>query len=695
MPSDYTQSADNYYTQNYVDGDSSIKQRMEEIYEENSSQWLQYMYEGDIDTRIYSGDTEALYSYIGSTYQYYKRNQVNFNKVRSIINMISGHQRKTRKSSVIIPQEPQDQEGADQLSASLLWVYQRAQSYPIISQAFENSLISGMNLISTWLDFNSDPVNGEIKSSVWAYNSFLIDPYFKKLDLSDCSYIWTRKWISKNQAKILLPGREKEIDSLNSSSSRDAKFPYQPENLNYGQKNLLTYDEFWYRDTRKERLLLDRNTGETHKWRGSKEDLERFLFAYPHVKKIEQEVTTVRYAVLLNDKVMADGPNPYNIDRFPFTPVVCYFHPEIPYFPQRIQGVVRNLRDAQWSYNRRMRMNLDHLEAGISRGIKYIEDALVDPEDAFLNGAGRALPIKKGHSLDEVQELSPPQIPPSWFQEIEKLDSDMMKISGVNEELLGAADDDKSGILSMLRQGAGLTTLQPVFDNLDHSQKILSDIYIDLMQNNWEAGKFERILNEPLNPLIKSKYFSKFDTQVIDGALTSTQRTLEFRQLYEMMQAGILPNTPEVFEILIKNAPLQNKKDLTDAMRKSAESQKMMQQQQMQMASKETEAKANLANSRAYADKGLGAERLSRIEENRALAFERIEEAKKDQQLADLHKAKAIKELTDIDLSQVEKSIRLLQMIQQMQINETTPSNVSNQPTPNSEMFIQETSESQ
>lgn len=679
MPSDYTQSADNYITDIYVDDDKEIRQRMEEVYEENSSQWLQYMYEGDVDTRMYSGDIEAMYSYIGNTYNYYNRNLSNFPKLRPLINMVSGHQRKTRKSSVIIPQEPQDQIPADQLSSSLLWTMQRANTFPLISQAFENACITGINLISTWLDWSSDPVNGEIKSSVWAYNSFLIDPYFKKLNLEDCNYIWTRKWLSKDQIKVLLPRREKEIESMQSTSSRDAKFPYQPENLNYQQKGLLTYDEFWYRDTRKERMLLDQNTGEMHKWRGSQEMLEQFLMAYPQVKKVNQTVSTVKYAIVVNDRVLVNGNNPYNIDRYPHVPFVCYFHPEIPYFPQRVQGIVRNLRDYQWSYSRRMRINLDQLEAGIDRGIKFMEDALVDPEDAFLTGRGRALAIKKGHSLDEVQELNPPQIPPSWFQEIEMLDRDMAKAAGINEELMGSADDDKAGILSMLRQGSGLTTLQPIFDNLDQSQKILAQVYLDLMQNNWEVGKFQRILGEDPHPVIKSKYFSKFDIQVIDGALTPTQQNLEFKQLMEMIQAQILPNSPEIFEILIKTAPLQNKKDLIEAVQKQQQAAAQQQQQQQELAMQELQAKANLANARAEADRGLGVERISRVEENRALAVERMEEAKKDQELADLNKAKAIKELADIDLAQIEKAISLLQMIQNLQSAEqsTNLGNVS------------------
>jgi hypothetical protein len=53
----------------------------------------------------------------------------------------------------------------------------------------------------------------------------------------------------------------------------------------------------------------------------------------------------------------------------------------------------------------------------------------------------------------------------------ELLGQEIQQISGVNEELLGSAQDDKAGILSMLRQGAGLTTLQGLFDNLDFATK--------------------------------------------------------------------------------------------------------------------------------------------------------------------------------------------------------------------------------
>lgn len=70
---------------------------------------------------------------------------------------------------------------------------------------------------------------------------------------------------------------------------------------------------------------------------------------------------------------------------------------------------------------------------------------------------------------------------------------------------------------------------------------------------------------------------------------------------------------------------------------------------------------------KAMANEGLGVERASRIQENRALAVERIAEAQKDKDLGTLDRIKAVKELTSLDLEQLVKSIELIKSIQEGQ----------------------------
>jgi len=545
-------------------------------------------------------------------------------------------------------------------------IAQREGVLETISESFHGALVTGMNFLHLWVDYRNDPVSGEIKVDNCSYNSFLVDPYFRKSDLSDCNAMWKRSYLTKREAISLLPAHEEEILNLwggDSGTGRDGKFQFMPETYNYGMKNLLSYDEYYYRDYRSQTLLVDSQTGETQEWRGQDEDaLRHFLTLYPQVTVTENEVPTVRLAIVVQGKVMYHGPNPIGIDKYPFVPVLSYYNPQMPYFPWRISGVVRGLRDAQYLYNRRRVIELDILESQITSGFKYKENALVNPKDVFLQGQGRGLALKDEAQMTDVEQIQPPQIPPSMIQLSELLAKEVEQISGVNEELLGSALDSKAGVLSMLRQGAGLTTLQVLFDNLDRAQKLLGNLMIDVIQANYTPGKIKKIL-EGAEPTAQfyNKAFGKYHAVVEEGLNTATQKQMQFAQLLQLREAGV----PIPDDVLLDNATLQNKKQLIEAVQAQQQQAQQAQQAQMQMAMAEQESKIELAKARATADQGLGLERVSRVEENRALAIERIAEAKKDQEIGLLNLVKALKEIDSVDIEHVEKLIALSRLVKE------------------------------
>jgi hypothetical protein len=90
-----------------------------------------------------------------------------------------------------------------------------------------------------------------------------------------------------------------------------------------------------------------------------------------------------------------------------------------------------------------------------------------------------------------------------------------------------------------------------------------------------------------------------------------------------------------------------------------------IEQTQLDAQVKESMARAELAHSRAVADQGLGLERLSRIQENKALAVERVAAAKKDEDTATLNLIKAIKELEGMDVMHIEKMLTLIERVKQ------------------------------
>jgi hypothetical protein len=660
--------------QYYDERDRSILGKMEAFYAEAITINQSYWNEADADHRFESGD-QSVWNDVYGNLAPQRRRQYSFNRIRPITNMISGYQRRNRKSSVVIPIENGDAETADQFTKILLWINQQEGVLETVSEAFQGGLISGMNLLRVWIDFRSDPLSGNIKVDNMSYNSFIIDPFFKKADLSDCNGIWIRSFLTKRDVISLLPEYSDEIIGLiqnTAGTGRDGKFQFMPQSYGYAYTNLLTYDEYYYRDYRTQLMLVDKQTGETQEWKGTKDErLNEFLRAYPTLTTMEQEIPTVNVAIVVQGKVMYDGPNPLGIDCYPFVPVFSYYRPEMPYFPWRITSVVRGLRDAQYLYNRRVITSADILESQVNSGWVFKENALVNPADVWnLTGQGRGIAIKEEAQMTDVQRIEAPQIPPSMFQLAETFAKEIQLVSGVNEELLGSAMDDKAGVLSMLRQGAGLTTLQPLFDQLDRAQKLLYKIMLDVIQTNFMPGKVKKIL-EGVEPTAQfyNKAFGRYDIAIEDGLNTSTQRQMQFAQLLQLREAGV--QIPD--DMLLESSTLQNKKMLVDAVAKNTQAQQQIQQQQAQLALQEQQARIKLADARSQADIGLGHERTSRVVENIEAAKERKAAAVKDEEIALLNLVKALKEIDSIDIQQVEKYLTLANMLKEKEAQQETP----------------------
>lgn len=648
------------------DSYGAIKNKIVSDYTANQAIWQVFWTEATLDARLEAGDT-SLMAELNQSLPNNNRGSWYFNRVRPLCGTVSGHQRRNRKSSIVVPLENGDQKTADQWTKILLNIYKREGVYETISEAFhQGACISGMNLLHVYMDYRNDPVSGDIKVDNCSYNSFFIDPYFRKPDLSDCSFVWRRSYLSHSAAAALMPDKYDEIMSLPGNptgTGRDGRFQYMPESYGQTQQNRLAYDEYYYRDYRKQKLLVDKITGETFEITNQDDlDVKTFLAHYPQVTMIEQDIPTVRMAIMIQDKVFYDGPNSLNIDVYPFVPVLGYYNPMMPYFYSRIQGICRSLRDPQILFNRRVILSADAAESVVNSGWIFKENAPVDVKHLFQTGQGRIIPLKEEAQMSDIQQITPPPIPQYFFQLQDTFSKEMNLVTGINEELVGSAIDDKAGILSALRQGAGLTTLQPLFDRLDYSQNLLGELVMKVIQNNYTPGKIKNLLEgEEPEPLFYNKAFGKYHCMVELGFNTESQKQMQFAQLIQLKEMGVpIPDAS-----LIDAATIQNKDKITQQIQQQQQQAQQVQMMQIQSTVQEQQARTQLAQARTMADQGLGAERFSRIEENRALAMERKAAAVKDDQLALLNFAKAIKEIENIDIAQLEKIISLQRILKE------------------------------
>jgi len=641
-----------------------LKQQQDHFYQANypgnSALWMQ----GAVDKRFKVGDQALYNSFYGMSNQTNQQMQkFFFNMIRRHINMTCGFQRKNRKSTVTVPVHDNDDSLSDDYNKVMKYCDDRDGFQEYLSQAFEGAVDTGMTLLHLYPDYTLDPISGDLFTDSVSYNNYLIDQYFRKQDLSDCNGIWRRRWVNKQGAKALIPGYAKEIDKMKTGGVKDGRFPVQAELLNISLNDLFTYDEYEYRTTRKAHIILDPKSGEAAEWdqeEGDDDDMmERTLAMQPWLIKKEVEIPTVKLVISLSNKIVYHGPTLLNIDSYSYVPTLCYHEPDIQAYAWRCMGMIRNLRDPQFLYNMRKVIELQILQSQINSGWIFPVDAVTDIKAFRQTGEGFLVPLKAGHLPQEIQRIEPATIPESLLALSASLSEDITKISGVNEELLGSATDDKSGILSMLRQGAGLTTLQTIFDKLDYTQRLYGKIRLAAIRKNFSKGKIRNILGHDPDPRFFTSNAQKFSIAVEEGNYSATQRQTELQQLLQFKELGIAVSDKSI----IRAAILTNKKQIIEEMEEQNQQQAQQMQQQAQQQEKIDNSKVMASFAKAKSDLAKEKDLMASVQER----FAKIDdlEASADHKKAqtEFELVKSMLELESMDLEMIHRSYEVAMAI--------------------------------
>ena len=618
--------------------------------------------ESNIDTRFDAGDQDYIYQYFTFAPNYNFKNFY-FNIIRQPICMITGYQRQHRKSISVVPVEFASQKTADQFNKLLAFSHSKRHILEKFSDAVEQATTSGMVMIQPFLDYTEDPINGTLDLKIWEYNSFMVDPYFREPDMSDCNFVWLQKFLSKKEAIAQFPEHADLIGSMGGYSNRDGQFYFLPENYNIARNDLLVLSYYWYRSNRTQKRLYNKQTGEITEWRDTPENIKEYLEVYPELEEIEVEVPTWNVAVILNKSVLHIGPNPMGIDQCPFVPVYWDYEPFQAQYNLRVRSLVRYLRDAQFLFNRRIILNHDISESSINSGWMYRENSIANEENIMYAGQGKHIIVKEDQPerpLSEIiQKIVPNAIPPSDMALADQMQNLISPLALVTPELMGASTEQGlAGITEMLRQGAGLVTLQKYFDQWDRSLKLLGMLEVKLLQK-WTPFKVSRIIKETPTREFYDKNFSQYDVLPEESLNTTTQKQNQFAFLLNLRELGI----PVPTEFLLKNSTIQGKDELIESIREQEQLQSELAQQKAQLDLAVLQ--AQLQNSQAStADKlAMARERVSRTKSNTGLEFERFGELEKNHALAVKEKMSAVKEFLE--------SVKLYGEVQTLHAEET------------------------
>lgn len=635
-----------------------------ESYERAYQLWNTYYAEAYKDLSFYLGNQWSLeeLAYLNNS----RRSSFTYNKIRRIINLVQGYQRKNRLATIVSPVENASDQTAGIFTDVMQHVMESSDGYNVISDAFKGALTTGLSFVSPYIDYRDDPISGDIKFHLDEWNSVILDPFFTKKDLSDCGFVARRKFLSRTEIISLLPDKQDIIESL-PWSSRDDKFTYMPFARQWGMQKLMNYTEYWRTKWETKDVLVDMETGETHEWKGNREKLRYIKAVMPQVEVIRKPVRSVELGIIVEGELLYYGKDPWGLNDYPFVPFFAIWEPSYDLFTWKVQSLVRIVRDPQSELNKRRSKMVDIIDAQLNSGWIAKTGAVTNNSSLFKTGNGQVIFLKPEAQMTDIQRIQAPDIPASMFQLEAEFEKDIMEIAGVNSELFGMSENDKvetAGILSKMRQSAGLVNLQDLFDNLRDSQKILGRKVLKLIQNNYTPEKIQMISKKQVTPEFYSKQFAKYNVIVEEGILTDTQRQSQFVQLMALKSMGV----PIPDALIVKNSNLHNKAELEERVAAQAQAQQQAEQAQLQLQMQQQATVTRSLDAKAESDQALAAERLNKVQLDAALSAERISRAEEDRTAGVLNLIKAVKELQGIDLEMLQKKIVMIKDLENMQV---------------------------
>lgn len=295
-------------------------------------------------------------------------------------------------------------------------------------------------------------------------------------------------------------------------------------------------------------------------------------------------------------------------------------------------GITRPLIDPQRIVNKSLIQTIQILRTNAKGGLMIEKGAFADVRRAEEDWSdpSKTIVLQDGAIAGKrIQERTAPPLPPALAQLLEFSMTSIRNVTGVNLELLGAADREQAASLEYQRRQSAMSILAPLFDGLRRYRKTQGYILIDCLRR-LPPGVLVRVVQEedqqpgqppqqpgaapknafaPFDPAAfgLDKQEDRFDVIVDEAPSSPNQKEQTWAALQPFM-AG-LAEKPGALAVALKYSPLPLSavQELTAAMQTNGippELQQQIQEGQQQIAQLTQE------NEMLKADKSIEAAKL-------------------------------------------------------------------------------------
>lgn len=540
-----------------------------------------------------------------------------FNRIKPLINLVSGYQRENATRIKVNPEGGEDRIFSEVMDRAIKFVDKVGHLNYKLGYLFDDGLYCGKGFLEAILTYDNDPIRGELQFKQRHYTDIKVDPDCREYDLNEgAKYVFKVVSLTKEELKELFPSKKNLINGFiednddevengsgalsenddygNVPGSKDKKGESLDEGSDLEEDEGFTVKEYWRKKMVKKYFVINIEDGEPEKF-DDKETAALFVQAQGSGKVIERNIPEMWVATYVCGYILEDMKSPFEpfYSGYPFFRFIADWAPNAETEELRVQGLTRALKDVQREKNKSKSQYLHILNTQANSGWVADDNALTDAGFKKLEkmGSKPGIVIKKKPGT-ELREILPKGPNVGHVQREEKADEEFKQISGVNPDLMGFQEGTTSGRAISMRIKQAILSLVRLFSNYRYSKEIIGKFILEMMPSLFDSKKMTKVLGpEYMRKAVDPEKYpggltegniaafltlvkdNKYDVFVTEANANATVRFETFQELSDLLKAG----APIPIDLLIDYMDLPNSEEIKQ---KIKEQQQMMMQQQ-------------------------------------------------------------------------------------------------------------------
>lgn len=487
------------------------------------------------------------------------RQPVTFNRMGTIIDAVVGSEIQGRQQVQYYPR----QQGAAGLNELLTkgaeWIRDQSDMDSEESDAFRDTFICGMGWTESRMDYEEDP-EGKIVCDRVDPLEMLADPSARKPNLTDARYIRRGKKMSQDAFEDLFPEQAAGDDNGDGHGTIevDPRHRYDGDNDNDKREEVTVYEYQWF-EVETVHLVEHPHTGQVIPVAGDDFGQLQDQAEQAGVQVRSQKIRRRRYyRAFVSGKRLLEPVSELPDGEFTFKAITGKRDRNKGVW----YGLARPMMDPQRWANKFFSQMLHILNTNAKGGLVMEEGAVADTdqfEKSWADGAAITYVQPGALSGNRIQPKTPPPMPASLAPMMEMSVTAVRDTSGVNLEMLGAADREQAGILEEKRKQSAYGILAAFFESFRRYRKLHGRLLLKMIQKYLPPDYLVKITGDDglaqYVPLVKQDDAIKFDV-IVDEAPSSPNEKEKVFQMLMQFQPMLQGATPEIMAELVKYSPL-------------------------------------------------------------------------------------------------------------------------------------------